>query len=221
MDSLNYQFSNPELLEEALTHPSCNLKNSQGNPFSYQRLEFLGDAVLGAVISALLIEHYPHEPEGDLAKRKSALVQKKAIAQLVRALGIHEHICFSETEKNHGGYDNSSVQEDVGEAIIGAIYADGGFAAAHRFIKTHWLPLLAAQEEVPMDAKTQLQEWSQAQSLGLPIYTVLNQTGAAHAPVFTVEVCVKPHAPQHAQAPTKRKAERLAAKKLLEAIAHD
>lgn len=221
MDSLGYSFKNEALLEEALTHPSCNLKQEDGTAFSYQRLEFLGDSILGAAISQLLIEHFPQEPEGDLARRKSGLVQKKAIAAVVQRLGLHEHIRFSETEGNSGGKDNISVQEDVGEAVIGAIFADGGFDAAKQFIKAHWLEAMLAQKTAPIDAKTALQEWTQARSLGLPNYQLIEQIGSAHEPIFTVEVSVGGLESQMAEGATKRKAERRAAAKMLEAISDE
>jgi ribonuclease-3 len=222
MDSLEqilgYSFTHPELLEEALTHPSCNLKTEAGKPFSYQRLEFLGDSVLGSVISGLLYEHFPHEVEGDLARRKSVLVAKKTIAQIVEKLGIDQHIRFSTTEANAGGAGNHSIREDIGEAIIGALYADGGFDVAKAFVQTHWLPLLQAQEEAPVDAKTALQEWAQGRGLGLPSYELIDQQGPAHEPVFTVQVLVKNQAPATAEATNKREAEQLAAKELLEQV---
>ncbi len=218
MDSLGYSFKNTALLEEALTHPSCNLKQETGAPFSYQRLEFLGDAILGAVISQLLIEHFPHEAEGELARRKSALVNKNSVAEVVRVLGINTSIRFSETEGNSGGFDNVSVQEDVGEAIIGAIFSDGGFTVAKEFIQKHWLAKMLAQETAPIDAKTELQEWTQGRKLGLPHYKILEKTGAAHEPLFTVEVTVNGLPPQTAEAATKRKAERDAANKMLKAV---
>lgn len=218
MDSLNYSFDNPLLLEEALTHPSCNLKNEHGQPFSYQRLEFLGDAVLGAVISELLIVNYPNESEGELARRKAALVNKTPVAEVVRQLGIHKQIRFSDTEGNAGGADNSSVQEDVGEAIIGAIFVDGGYGAAKAFITTHWMGKLQAPATAPVDPKTALQEWTQARSLGLPKYELIEQTGPAHAPIFTVEVHVEGCQTQSAEASTKRKAEQAAAAKMLEVV---
>ena len=218
MDTLGYRFKDAALLEEALTHPSCNLKQEDGSPFSYQRLEFLGDSVLGVVVSHLLITHFPHEVEGDLARRKSVLVAKDAVAQMVRDLGIHEHIRFSAVEANSGACDNSSVQEDIGEAVIGAIFVDGGFEAAHEFITTHWLERLKALKDAPIDGKTAMQEWAQGCGLGLPIYTLVNQDGPAHAPVFTVEVTVEGQAAQQAQANTKRKAEQLAATKMLEQV---
>ena len=220
MDSLGYEFENEALLEEALTHPSCNLKQADGTAFSYQRLEFLGDSILGAVISQLLIKHFPHEPEGDLARRKSALVQKQAIAKVVQRLALNKHIRFSDTEGNSGGADNVSVQEDVGEAVIGAIFADGGFEAAQAFISANWLEAMLAQKTAPIDAKTALQEWTQARSLGLPKYTIVEQTGTAHEPTFRVEVVVEGQPSQRAHAATKRKAERYAAIKMLEAINH-
>lgn len=218
MDSLGYQFKENQLLEEALTHPSCNIKKEDGSPFSYQRLEFLGDAVLGAVISQLLVEHFPSEVEGDLARRKAVLVAKNAVAEVVRKLELHQHIRFSAIEEQSGGCDNISVQEDVGEAIIGAIFVDGGFEAARAFIQTHWLDKLKSLEKAPIDAKTALQEWAQARALGLPKYRLVAQEGPAHAPIFTVEVGIEGQSVERAEANSKRKAEQAAATKMLERI---
>lgn len=222
MDSLDitlgYEFIDKALLEEALTHPSCNLKKDDGSAFSYQRLEFLGDSVLGLVISNLLIEYFPHEAEGSLARRKAVLVGKNTVAGVARNLGLHKHIRFSEVEASGGGCENVSVQEDVGEAVIGAIFLDGGFSAAESFVKPQWLEMLKSQKDAPIDAKTALQEWAQGRKLGLPEYKTLEQEGAAHAPIFTIEVSVSGQESQQAQANNKRKAEQLAAAKMLEHV---
>ena len=217
-DKFIYQFKNKKLLDRALTHPSCHIKQADGTAFSYQRLEFLGDSILGACISMLLVEHFPNEPEGHLAKRKSVLVAKDSIAEVVQRLGLHEHIRFSETEARAGGAQNKSVQEDVGEAIIGAIFLDGGFDAAQAFVSKHWLEKLLAQKSVPIDSKTALQEWAQGNGLPLPHYELLSREGAAHAPIFTIQVTVKGLPAQQSQSSTKRKAEQAAAEQLLEIV---
>ena len=218
MDSLGYHFKDRELLAEALTHPSSNLKKANGTALSYQRLEFLGDSILGAVISDLLYHHFPDEAEGALARRKAVLVSKKSVAEVVYRLKLHEHIRFSATEKKAGSDANLSIQEDIGEALIGAIFVDGGFQAAHDFIEAQWVEKLKALEQTPIDPKTALQEWAQGHGLPLPLYEIIAQEGPDHAPIFTVEVSVKNHPPERSEATSKRIAEKAAAQKLLEKL---
>lgn len=211
---LGYRFSNADLLEEALTHPSCN-RQKEGQLFHYQRLEFLGDSVLGLVISDLLIKHFPQEPEGSLARRKAALVESKALAEIMRQWNIADLIYMSAGEEASGGRDSQSILEDVCEALLGAVYRDGGYIAAYAVIEKFWQPMLELAVEAPKDAKTALQEWVQAQGLPLPIYTVISSEGPAHEPLFVVSVSVKNYESEQAEASSKRKAEQLAAAKML------
>lgn len=215
---LGYRFRNPELLVEALTHPSCN-QQKNGGPFHYQRLEFLGDSVLGLVIGDLLVRRYPAEPEGSLARRKSALVESKTLAQRMQRWGIADSIRMSPGEEAGGGRGSRAILEDVCEALIGAIYRDGGYEAAYEVVAQHWQELLESTLEAPKDAKTSLQEWVQGRGLPLPLYTLVSTEGPAHEPLFVVSVAVESFGEEQGEAPNKRKAEQIAAAKMLERIA--
>jgi ribonuclease-3 len=220
---LGYRFHNIAWLEEALTHPSCNLFapkqiGAAKAAFNYQRLEFLGDSVLGLVISDLLFQRFPLESEGALARRKAALVESKMLAFQMQRWNIASFIRTSLSEAAGGGREKASLLEDVCEALIGAIYCDGGYDAAHRVITQHWIDLLELHAEAPKDAKTLLQEWAQAQSLPLPNYVVIAQEGAAHEPRFTIAVQLKGYPDTKGVALSKRKAEQIAAEKMLENV---
>jgi len=210
---LGHDFHDASLLQEALTHPSC-AEIRDGAPFNYQRLEFLGDAVLGMVVAELLLALYPQENEGGLAKRQAALVRSESLAGVARRLGLGPFMRLNPGDQE-SARDLSSNLEDVCEALIGALYLDGGFEAAHAFVRKHWEPLARAVSAAPKDAKTALQEWAQGRGLDLPEYTVLEMSGPAHAPQFTVSARVQGHAPETALAASKRQAEQLAAKALL------
>lgn len=216
-DILGYRFSNKELLKEALTHPSCN-EMVDGRPFHYQRLEFLGDSIIGAVISELLYSSYPDEPEGNLAKRKAALVSSHTISRIVEDHHIFPFIRLSASEKQDGGQSNRSIQEDVCEALMGAIYLDGGYEKVREVILQIWQPYSDKLTSVPQDAKTTLQEWAQGKGLSLPLYEVISEEGPAHAPKFEIRVTVQGYPPEIATAGNKRKAEQQAAAQLLKKL---
>ena len=213
---LGYQFRNAALLQEALTHPSCNLEHPQADRPDYQRLEFLGDSILGAVVSHLLYRAYPKAAEGELAQRKSALVNGKAVAEISARFHLSDYLQLSKAEAQSGGRKRQSIIENVCEAIIGAIYLDGGYDAAFRFIETHWAEAIATMAIAPKDAKTRLQEWAQGRGLPLPDYREAAKSGPAHAPQFTVEVTVQGFPPMMAVASSKRAAEKLAAQGFLD-----
>lgn len=218
---LLHDFANPALLEEALTHPSIsndgNTKKGEG-VLNYERLEFLGDAVLGMVIADMLITHYPKETEGDLAKRRAALVCHEALAGVAQSIHLGQYIHMAESEETIGGRENPANLENALEAVIGALYIDGGIAPATHFIRHHWLPLLDTMKSPPKDPKTALQEWSQAKLLGIPEYTMLSAEGPPHAPVFTIQVSLPGITPAVAKGGSKRFAQREAARKLLENV---
>lgn len=214
---LSYRFSNPDLLDEALTHPSC-AKQVKGRPFNNQRLEFLGDAILGAVIAKLLFDLYPGEQEGDLARRFAALVCGEQLVEIAKQIDLPGAIRLASSEEEAGGRANPSNIEDVCEALIGALYLDGGMEAAEPFILEHWRTLAESVSEPPKDPKTGLQEWAQGRGLPLPHYAVIEETGPAHAPHFTIEVRVEGHPPASAKAGSKKAAEREAAATLWERL---
>lgn len=206
---LGHTFKDAGLLELALTHPST------GKTQSNQRLEFLGDAVLGLAVAKLLYDMYPDEPEGELARRHAALVRGETLAQIAREMGIGEKLKIAASEAKSGGRDNASNLEDALEAIIGALYLDGGMEAAEKFILRQWKTLAENTLTPPKDAKTALQEWAQARGLPVPAYALKRSTGPAHAPLFTIEATLPGYPPAEAEAASKRAAEQLAAEALL------
>lgn len=208
-----HAFSDPSLLDMALTHASV-----VGAKRNNERLEFLGDRVLGLVTSELLYRGFPEEKEGDLAKRLTALVRRDALARVAEKLALGSFMRLSTGETKAGGVQKETILADAVEALIGAIYLDGGLDAARKFIHAHWEPLLSCAGAPPEDAKTRLQEWAQAQGLPLPHYRVLSRTGADHSPVFEVEVRVEGNGSAKASAASKRAAEKAAAQKLIETI---
>jgi ribonuclease III len=210
-------FNNKQLFELAMTHPSCASKRGGVN-INNQRLEFLGDSVLGMLIAEMLYKLYPDEQEGELARRFSGLVNGEVLANVARKLGFGEMIKMASSEIDGGGRDNNSNLEDSVEAIIGALYLDGGIEKARDFVTEHWLELAQSLTEAPKDAKTSLQEWAQGRGLPLPEYNLVSQTGSAHAPEFVIEVSVKNNGAARATAPSKKQAQMEAAKNLLEKL---
>ncbi|MDA0782350.1 MAG: ribonuclease III [Rickettsiales bacterium] len=217
--ALSYSFKDHSLLEEALTHPSISKQRCDKiSFFNYERFEFLGDAVLGLVIAELLINKYPEEKEGSLAKRLAGLVRGEALVSVARKLNIGEFIKMTQGEEVMGGRDNSSNIENTLEAIIGAIYIDSGLESARDFISRHWIELVDNMKEPPKDPKTELQEWSQGRGLPIPEYKVIKQTGPSHDPFFEISVKVEGVEEVTADGNSKKKAEKNAAKKLLKII---
>lgn len=212
------RFSDRQLLRQALTHRSTGKNWPDGSPFHNQRLEFLGDAVLGLVIAELLYRTYPKENEGDLSKRLVALVNGQMLSEIARELRLGEALILAASEADHGGRENPSNLEDACEAVMGAIFLDQGMDAARDFILRHWQPRLQHHAAPPKDPKTALQEWAQARGRKLPEYVVLREEGAAHAPQFTIEVRVEGVPPAHATAGSKKQAERDAAEKILASL---
>jgi ribonuclease III len=210
---LGHQFGDRKLLTEALTHSSATGRDRARR--SNERLEFLGDRVLGLVIADLLIAGFPGEGEGDLSRRHAALVRREALAEVGAALGAARWLVVGRSEAEAGGRANPALLANVVEALIGALYLDAGLGAAERFIRQHWLPRLEAMAVPPRDAKTALQEWAQSRGLGLPTYEVAAVAGPAHAPRFDVSVSLAGFAPGRAVAGSKRAAEQAAAEQLL------
>lgn len=212
--ALGHRFARPELLAEALTHRSAAGGSQR---FDYERLEFLGDRVLGLVVADLLLEAFPDEPEGSLARRFTGLVRREALEKVAAALDLGRYLRLAESEERAGGRDNRGIQADACEAVIGAVYLDGGFEAAREIVLRHWRPLLNESGPAP-DSKTRLQEWAQARGLPLPRYRVIEEAGPAHDPSFTMEVSVRGERPIQATASSKRQAEQEAAAMLLRAL---
>jgi ribonuclease-3 len=213
--TLGYQFRDARLLELALTHRSLA---RDGAGVSNQRLEFLGDAVLGLAIADMLYALYPTEDEGDLSKRLVSLVNGVLLSEIAATWNLGEALLLSGGEREQGGRQNPSNLEDACEAVLGAIYRDGGFEAAQAVIARFWQPYAEASATPPKDAKTALQEWAQARGLPLPEYMVLRAEGPSHAPQFVIELRVRGLEPVQAQAGVKKQAERLAAEAMLAKI---
>jgi ribonuclease III len=208
---IGHDFTRPELLEVALTHVSAAATAAD----SYERLEFLGDRVLGLVIADLLMRRHPDEKEGDLARRLAGLVARDSLVEIADAIGLGSWLRLSAGEHAAGMRDNRSVLADVMEAVIGAVYRDGGLEAAAPLVERLWAPLEARDETPPTDAKTALQELVQARGGVLPQYRVLEKMGPDHQPVFSVEVTVEGAVPARGEGTSKRAAEQAAAEALL------
>jgi ribonuclease-3 len=214
--SLGYRFSRRELLVEALTHASASEASGQT---SLERLEFLGDRVLGLIIAGLLLDRFPNENEGQIAPRHGTLVSHSSLVLVARDLSLGDYISVQPGVVNSTGELPASILEDAMEAVIGAVYRDGGLEAARQVVESKWISLLTATP--PRDAKTELQEWVQARGMPLPEYRTVLSEGPAHMPLFTVEVMVRGVAPEDAQGRSKRIAERAAARKLLDRVGAD
>ena len=208
---LGHRFVRTGLLREALTHPSA----ADGDRPSYERLEFLGDRVLDLVIADWLLRRFPDEPEGMISRRHSALVRAGALTRVARAVELGAALILPRGEEASGLRDRDSVLADAMEAVIAALWLDGGDAAARRFIERHWEALIAEDATPPKPAKMALQEWAQARALPIPTYTQTARTGPDHAPHFTVEVAVAGYPPVAASGASKRAAEDAAAQILL------
>jgi ribonuclease III len=211
---IGYRFVSPRWIEEALTHSSCQ-GDVGGRRHSNERLEFLGDRVLGLVIANLLFDKFPGEEVGALARRHAALVRKEALVEVVEDLELAACLRLSRGEEEAGGRQNTGLLADAGEALIAAVYLDGGYAAASEVVERLWNRLVERHASPPKDAKTMLQEWAQGQGRALPQYREIDRTGPPHAPLFRVEVSVDGLAPVTAVGATKRSAERAAAEILL------
>ncbi len=215
--SLSHRFKSPTLLRQALTHPSAANRPLE----SYERLEFLGDRVLGLVVADLLLAQFPKETEGALARRFAALVRRETLAQVAETVGLGSFLILAKAEQEAGESTNPALLADACEAVLGALYLDGGLSAARGFVVPHWTPLLAADLTPPQDAKTALQEWAQGRALPLPTYREACREGPAHEPVFTVEVTVAGYPPAEGEGRSKRLAEQAAASRLLDSLDDD
>jgi len=217
---IGYRFSDSRLLAEALTH-SSTLATGRRQPVgklrqrSNERLEFLGDRVLGLVVAHLLIEIYPDEAEGGLTHRHSMLVRRETLADVAAEIGLGRWLEVAHGGRGSGGMTNPTILADACEAVIGAVFLDGGYAPAAALVRRYWRTRVMDMTESPRDAKTMLQVWALARGRSLPSYRVLDSEGPAHAPVFTVEVAIEGLGSAVAEAGAKRAAEQTAAAMLL------
>ena len=212
-----HPFADPSLLAQAVRHASTTV-DAASRLQSNERMEFLGDRVLGLSVATMLYERFPSEEEGALARRFAGLVSREALARVAADIGLGTHIDFSDGEAAAGGRDNPALLANALEAVIGALYLDGGIEAARNFIQAHWSALIEADLAPPKDPKTGLQEWCQARGLVLPLYIEKDRTGPPHAPWFTISVSVASGESAQAEGTSKREAEREAAEKLLKQV---
>ena len=218
---IDYRFADQSLLVEALTHPSAT-RRGKNAPRNNQRLEFLGDRVLGLAVAHLLIARFPNDDEGPLSRRHAALVRRETLAEIAGVYGLGDALIFARSEEAGNGRIKPSILADALEALIGAIYLDGGLLPAERFIQAEWEPHIQAMgKRPPRDSKTALQEWAQARGLNLPLYKLTDTSGPAHAPLFEVEVSLADFQSMTASATSKRQAEQAAAKALLAHLSPD
>ncbi|QYO78130.1 ribonuclease III [Devosia salina] len=211
---LGYRFADADLLERALTHSSA-VSPGKRIERSYQRLEFLGDRVLGLVVADMLYRRYPGSNEGELSRTLNTLVRKETCADIARQLDLGREIILGDSEARSGGADKDAILGDVTEAVIGAIYLDGGLEPARSFIEQHFEDYLADGQANRADAKTTLQEWAQARGLEPPSYVLVERTGPDHAPEFTIGVDLAGFERIEAIGPSKKIAEHRVAEQFL------
>lgn len=205
---IGYSFTDDQLLKRALTHSSLSVTSTIGD---LERLEFLGDRVLGLLTAEALWRKYPDLQEGELAPRLNALVRKETCAKASVALGLDQLVRLSAQEEEAGGRKKVAILGDVCESFLGALYIDGGLEAARKAYELFWIPNFEALSKRHRDAKTALQEWSQDKKMGPPKYVVTAADGPAHAPAFTIAVHVSGFEPASGDGRSKREAQMEAA----------
>jgi ribonuclease-3 len=213
-DRIGYRFADATLLDCALTHLSA-LKGARNRAGSYQRLEFLGDHVLGLVVSDMLFRAFPKADEGELSRRLADLVRKDTCAEIARTVELGAAIKLGASEANAGGRARTAILADVCEALVGAVYLDGGYPAAAALVERLWQARMRATEHPVRDPKTVLQEWAQARGLPTPNYREVARFGPDHDPQFRVAVFLADFAPAEGHGRSKRAAEQAAAAAML------
>ena len=216
---LGHRFADPALLERALTHASVGdgaHAPKRGGPHDNERLEFLGDRVLGLLTAEALIERFPDSSEGELAPRLNALVSRETCARVARRIDLGAALRLAAFETKSGGRDKGSILAGACEALMAALYADGGLDAARVFYQAAWAEEIEALPPLgqSLEVKLALQQWVQKAGKPLPVYTVLNREGPDHAPTFTVEVRVEGVAPETGVGGSRQAAEKAAAQAL-------
>lgn len=212
--ALGHRFRNQPLLEVALTHAS--MRGGKSKHFDNERLEFIGDRVLGLAIAELLNERFPDANEGELARRYNRLVRGETCAKIARAIDLGAHLILSDSEAGSGGRTKTTILADGMEAILGAIFLDVGYDKARNIVQRLW----AGQSQELLttaspDPKSALQEWAQGQGLSLPLYVEIARKGPDHAPRFTSEVIIDGKEPARGEGASKRAAEQDAARAML------
>ena len=207
---LGYEFKDQHLLHQALTHTSKTARLSE----NYERLEFLGDRVLGVAVAEMVYKIFMKEPEGNLSQRFMALVCKETVSEMALKLGLDEYIMAESVDVHH----NDNVLCDVCEAVIGAMYLDGGSQTAIDFVQKNWSPLVDTHTRPPKDAKTLLQEAAHEKGLSAPKYIEISKEGAEHNPVFHMQVEIEGMPAQTGSGHNKKMAEQNAAEKMLASL---
>lgn len=213
-EMLGHSFTDVGLLRQALTHPSVETTDH------YQRLEFLGDRVLGLIMADTLYRKFPDLREGDLARRFNSLVKRDTLAGIAKAAGLDRHLVLGRGADDEGVRTKPAILSDICEAVIAALYLDGGIDAARRFVDAHWGVLVTQEIRGNRDPKSALQEWAQGRGLPPPEYVELDRSGPDHALQFTVEVRLSGQRPMSGSGQTKRLAEKNAARAMLKGIDH-
>lgn len=210
-ERIGHRFGDATLIERALTHVSA--VPARGARFdSYQRLEFLGDRVLGLAVSDLLYAAFPKAAEGELSQRLAELVRKETCADVANEWGVGDHVRLGGGEAQTGGAKKVAILGDVCESIVGAVFLDAGFEAVRALVQRSWSERMLKPRHPLRDPKTALQEWAQARGLETPVYREAGRSGPAHAPKFVIEVEISGFAPTQAEGASKRLAEQAAAR---------
>jgi ribonuclease III len=192
--AMNYNYKNIKLLEEALSHPSLKQQSKYGElQLNYERLELLGDAILGLIITEVLFDKFTYYDEGEIAKIKAYLVCRDTLVKVGNKINLGYYIIMTKGEESSGGRENPGNIENVMEAIIASIYLDGGMENARKLVENLWANMLSNVNFSEVDPKTYLQEWSQSNKHGIPLYEVTEKIGPVHSPIFTVKVTVGPY----------------------------
>lgn len=212
---LEYSFEDESLIREALTHPSL-----EGAP-NYQRLEFIGDRVLGLAIAAWMFELHPNVDEGGLASRHTNLVRREACAKIAEDLKLGDFIHMAKSSEDTGGRKRETIIADVCESVVGAIYLEAGYIEAEKFIRKFWYEMAHNVRVAKRDAKTRLQELVQARGKSTPVYTTIDKLGPDHQPTFTITVKVTGEGEEIAKGLSKREAEQQAAAQMFDRLKAD
>ncbi len=212
-NKLGHTFADQDLLSRALTHSSAKVR--MPNVRDYERLEFLGDRVLGLAVAEMLLAKFPKADEGELARRFNRLVQKDTCAKVAEEIGLGDYVIMSANEASSGGRAKRKILGDACEAVLGALFLDGGYDVTREVISRYWSGRLSDDAAPLRDAKTALQEWAQGRGFDLPQYEVASRAGPDHEPHFTTSVKVGGLAPATGDGASKRAAQQAAAKAML------
>ena len=210
---IDHKFKNPAVLISALTHPTAVRGDRPGE--DYQRLEFLGDRVLGVAVADMLLEAFPDADEGELSRRFADLVRKETCADIAAALKLGAAMITGGGKQQNAALRTRNVLGDLCESVIAAIYLDGGFEAAQRFVETNWRERMMTRPSSRHNAKTELQEWAQSKGYSPPTYSVVGKSGPDHEPSFVIEAKVDGLDPEIGEGASRRKAEQAAAARVL------